>query len=35
VPVLGWSTDEILENLDVKQAVAVYKELKKLFGEVK
>jgi len=34
VPVLGWSTDEILENLDVKQAVAVYKELKKLFGEV-
>ncbi len=34
VPVLGWSTDEILENLDVKQAVAVYRELKKLFGEV-
>lgn len=33
-PVLGWSTNEILENLDVRQAVAVYKELKKLFGEV-
>lgn len=34
MPVLGWSANEILENLDVKQAVAVYKELKKLFGEV-
>jgi hypothetical protein len=32
---LGWSTREILENLDIFQARAVYDELKQIFGNAK
>lgn len=32
---LGWSAREILENLDIFQARAVYDELKQIFGDAK